>query len=80
MDHELLKIVWWLLIGVMLIGFVLGESLDVGARVLVPWLSGKVPNRCSRLRPRLSLSTCCGCWPWDARLRWSGHRSVAWPA
>lgn len=41
MDHELLKIVWWLLIGVMLIGFVLGESLDMGARVLVPWLSGQ---------------------------------------
>ncbi|MFJ4113463.1 cytochrome d ubiquinol oxidase subunit II [Pseudomonas sp. NPDC089758] len=41
MDHELLKIVWWLLIGVMLISFMLGESLDVGARVLVPWLSGR---------------------------------------
>ncbi|WP_409293237.1 cytochrome d ubiquinol oxidase subunit II [Pseudomonas sp. KCJK9058] len=41
MDHELLKIVWWLLIGLMLIGFMLGESLDVGARVLVPWLSGR---------------------------------------
>jgi cytochrome d ubiquinol oxidase subunit II len=41
MDHELLKIVWWLLIGVMLISFMLGEGLDVGARVLVPWLSGR---------------------------------------
>lgn len=41
MDHELLKIVWWLLIGVMLISFMLAEGLDVGARVLLPWLSGR---------------------------------------
>ncbi|WP_409278916.1 cytochrome d ubiquinol oxidase subunit II [Pseudomonas defluvii] len=39
MDYEQLKFIWWLLIGMLLIGLVLVEGLDQGARVLMPILA-----------------------------------------
>jgi len=42
-DYETLKLVWWGLIGVLLIGFALTDGFDIGAVVLMPFI-GKTDN------------------------------------
>ena len=37
-DYETLRIVWWLLLGVLLIGFAVMDGFDLGAAILMPWL------------------------------------------
>jgi len=37
-DYEILKLVWWLLIGVLLIGFAITDGFDMGAGALLPFL------------------------------------------
>lgn len=51
MDYELLKFVWWLLIGGLLIGFALLEGLDLGARVLTPFLAAQSAVLSQQTRP-----------------------------
>ena len=36
MDYETLKLIWWLLIGVLLIGFAIMDGHDMGMGVLLP--------------------------------------------
>lgn len=38
MDYELLKIIWWLLIGVLLIGFAIMDGHDMGVGTLLPFV------------------------------------------
>jgi len=37
LDYETLKLVWWLFVGVLLIGFAITDGFDMGAGVLLPW-------------------------------------------
>ncbi|MEM5425604.1 cytochrome d ubiquinol oxidase subunit II [Paraburkholderia sp. BR14263] len=38
MDYATLKLIWWVLIGVLLIGFALTDGFDMGAAVLLPFV------------------------------------------
>ena len=38
LDYETLKIIWWLLIGVLLIGFALTDGFDMGVGALLPFI------------------------------------------
>ena len=35
-DYETLKLIWWVLVGVLLIGFALTDGFDLGAVILMP--------------------------------------------
>lgn len=37
-DYETLKLIWWALIGVLLIGFAIADGMDLGVGVLLPFL------------------------------------------
>lgn len=36
LDYELLRIIWWLLLGVLLIGFAIMDGFDLGSAILLP--------------------------------------------
>ena len=38
MEYELLRVIWWILIGVLLIGFSLTDGFDMGAMVVMPFV------------------------------------------
>ena len=38
MDYEALRFIWWVLIGVLLIGFVVTDGFDMGVASLLHWL------------------------------------------
>ena len=42
-EYELLKIIWWVLVGVLLIGLALTDGFDMGAMILMPFV-GKTDN------------------------------------
>ncbi|PIL64857.1 hypothetical protein B4O95_21240, partial [Acinetobacter baumannii] len=42
-EYELLKIIWWVLVGVLLIGFALTDGFDMGSMALMPFV-GKTDN------------------------------------
>ncbi|NPU91698.1 MAG: cytochrome d ubiquinol oxidase subunit II, partial [Gammaproteobacteria bacterium] len=37
-DYETLKLIWWGLVGVLLIGFAVTDGFDMGVGTLLPWL------------------------------------------
>jgi cytochrome d ubiquinol oxidase subunit II len=37
-DYEVLKVIWWLFIGVLLVGFAITDGFDLGTGVLLPFL------------------------------------------
>lgn len=37
-DYETLKLIWWGLVGVLLIGFALTGGFDLGVGALLPWM------------------------------------------
>ncbi|HHI92148.1 MAG TPA: cytochrome d ubiquinol oxidase subunit II [Gammaproteobacteria bacterium] len=43
LDYDTLKLIWWLLVGVLLIGFALTDGFDLGVGMLLPFL-GKNDN------------------------------------
>ena len=49
-DYEMLRIIWWGLLGVLLIGFALTDGFDLGVAALLP------ENRC-RSKSALKLVT-----------------------
>lgn len=38
-DYETLKIVWWLLVGVLLVGFAIMDGHDMGVGTLLPFVA-----------------------------------------
>jgi len=38
LDYETLRIIWWLLLGVLLIGFAVMDGFDLGVAMWLPWL------------------------------------------
>lgn len=39
LDYETLKLMWWVIIGVLIIGFALTDGYDMGVGMLFPWLA-----------------------------------------
>ncbi|MCW3834741.1 cytochrome d ubiquinol oxidase subunit II [Sphingomonas canadensis] len=39
LDYETLRVIWWALMGVLLIGFALTDGFDLGAMALLPWVA-----------------------------------------
>jgi len=39
LDYEMLRIIWWVLLGVLLIGFAIMDGFDLGVATLLPWIA-----------------------------------------
>lgn len=38
-DYEILRVIWWFLLGVLLIGFTVMDGFDLGVAIWLPWIS-----------------------------------------
>ncbi len=76
LDYETLKLVWWVLVGVLLIGFVITDGFDMGAGALLPFLGKTDDER------RVIINTVGP--HWDGNQVWfitaGGAIFAAWPA
>lgn len=74
-DYETLKLVWWVLIGVLLIGFALTDGFDLGAAALMPFVGRSDNER------RVVINTIAP--HWDGNQVWlitaGGALFAAWP-
>lgn len=74
-DYETLKLIWWLFVGVLLIGFAITDGFDLGVGTLLPFL-GKSDNE------RRVIINCIGP-TWDGNQVWfitaGGAVFAAWP-
>ncbi len=75
MDYESLKFVWWLLVGVLLVGFAIMDGMDMGVGSLLPFLGKNDPER------RVIINTVGP--HWDGNQVWfitaGGAIFAAWP-
>src|SRR5262245_29060909 len=39
LDYEMLRVIWWLLLGVLLIGFAVMDGFDLGTGMLLPFVA-----------------------------------------
>lgn len=39
LDYETLRVIWWLLLGILLIGFAVMDGFDLGVAMWLPWLA-----------------------------------------
>ena len=44
-DYEVLRLIWWLLLGVLLIGFAIMDGFDLGVAMLLPYVARKDAER-----------------------------------
>ncbi|WP_375753524.1 cytochrome d ubiquinol oxidase subunit II [Vibrio sp. HN007] len=74
-DYEVLRLVWWVLIGVLLIGFAIADGFDMGVGALVP-IIGKTDNE-----RRVMINSIAP--HWDGNQVWlitaGGALFAAWP-
>jgi cytochrome d ubiquinol oxidase subunit II len=75
-DYETLKLIWWVLVGVLLIGFAVTDGFDMGACVLLPLLGKTDAER------RVVINTVGA--HWEGNQVWfitaGGAIFAAWPA
>ena len=75
MDYEVLKLIWWILIGVLLIGFALTDGFDMGSMVLMPFVGKTDKER------RAAINTIAP--HWEGNQVWfvtaGGALFAAWP-
>jgi len=75
-DYETLKMLWWLLIGVLLIGFVITDGFDMGVAALIPVIGKNDDDR------RIMINSIAP--HWDGNQVWlitgAGAIFAAWPA
>ena len=75
MDYEILRIIWWVLLGVLLIGFAIMDGFDMGAAMLLPFV-GKTD-----IERRIILNTFAPVW--EGNQVWlilgAGAIFAAWP-
>jgi cytochrome bd ubiquinol oxidase subunit II len=75
MDYASLKLIWWVLIGVLLIGFALTDGFDMGAAILLPFISKTDAER------RIVVNTVGA--TWEGNQVWlvtaGGAMFAAWP-
>ncbi|MDW8324588.1 MAG: cytochrome d ubiquinol oxidase subunit II [Burkholderiales bacterium] len=74
-DYETLKLIWWLLVGVLLIGFAIMDGHDMGVGTLLPFLTQDDTER------RIMINTVAP--HWDGNQVWfitaGGAIFAAWP-
>ncbi|HEY0287376.1 MAG TPA: cytochrome d ubiquinol oxidase subunit II [Pseudomonas sp.] len=74
-DYENLKLIWWVLVGVLLIGFALTDGFDLGAAMLMPFVGRTDSER------RVVINTIAP--HWDGNQVWlitaGGALFAAWP-
>ncbi len=74
-DYENLKLIWWVLVGVLLIGFALTDGFDLGAAALMPFVGRNDRER------RVVINTIAP--HWDGNQVWlitaGGALFAAWP-
>ncbi|RQS57303.1 cytochrome d ubiquinol oxidase subunit II [Burkholderia sp. Bp8984] len=75
MDYATLKLIWWLLVGVLLIGFAVTDGFDMGATALLPFLGKTDEER------RIIVNTVGA--TWEGNQVWlitaGGAMFAAWP-
>lgn len=75
MDYELLKVIWWVLVGVLLIGFAIADGFDMGVGTLLRIIGRKDSER------RVLINTIAP--HWDGNQVWlitaGGALFAAWP-
>jgi cytochrome bd ubiquinol oxidase subunit II len=75
MDYASLKLIWWVLIGVLLIGFAVTDGFDMGAAVLLPFIGKTDEER------RIVINTVGA--TWEGNQVWfitaGGAMFAAWP-
>jgi cytochrome d ubiquinol oxidase subunit II len=75
MDYATLKLIWWVLIGVLLIGFALTDGFDMGAAILLPFIGRTDDER------RIVVNTVGA--TWEGNQVWlitaGGAMFAAWP-
>ncbi|MEJ2465509.1 MAG: cytochrome d ubiquinol oxidase subunit II [Candidatus Thiodiazotropha sp.] len=75
-DYEILKLIWWLFVGVLLIGFAITDGMDMGVGNLLPFVGRTDDER------RLMINTVGP--HWDGNQVWlitaGGAIFAAWPA
>ena len=75
LDYETLRLIWWALIGVLLIGFALTDGFDLGAMALLPFVAR------SDLERRMVINTISA--TWEGNQVWfilgGGAIFAAWP-
>ncbi len=75
-DYETLKLLWWLLIGVLLIGFVITDGFDMGVGTLLPVIGKTDDER------RIMINSIAP--HWEGNQVWlvlaAGAVFAAWPA
>nr|WP_319773371.1 cytochrome d ubiquinol oxidase subunit II [Breoghania sp.] len=76
LDYETLKLVWWVLVGALLIGFAVTDGMDMGVGVLLPFLGQNDTER------RVVINAVAP--HWDGNQVWfitaGGAIFAAWPA
>lgn len=76
LDYEILKLAWWVLVGVLLIGFAITDGMDMGVGNLLPFLGKNDSER------RIIINTVGP--HWDGNQVWfitaGGAIFAAWPA
>ena len=75
-DYEILRLIWWLLLGVLLIGFAIMDGFDLGVATLLPFVARNDAER------RMTINTIGPVW--DGNQVWlilgGGAIFAAWPA
>ncbi|MBN2886565.1 MAG: cytochrome d ubiquinol oxidase subunit II, partial [Chromatiaceae bacterium] len=75
LDYEVLKFLWWVLVGVLFIGFAVTDGLDMGVGALLPFLGKNDKER------RVIINTVGP--HWDGNQVWlitaGGAIFAAWP-
>ena len=76
LDYATLRVVWWVLLGVLLIGFAVMDGFDLGVAMWLPWLSKKDSDR------RIMLNSIAP--TWEGNQVWfilgGGAIFAAWPS
>ncbi|MCE0724640.1 cytochrome d ubiquinol oxidase subunit II [Legionella resiliens] len=76
LDYETLRIIWWILLGVLLIGFAVMDGFDLGVAMWLPWLAKTDIER------RILINTIGP--TWEGNQVWfilgGGAIFAAWPA
>ena len=75
LDYEVLRVVWWLLLGFLIMGFTVMDGMDFGVAMLLPWVA------CGDLERRVVINTIGPIW--EGNQVWfilgGGAVFAAWP-
>src|SRR5450432_180115 len=76
LDYEILRIIWWALLGILLIGFAVMDGFDLGTAILLPFVARTDAER------RVAINTVGPVW--EGNQVWlilgGGEIFAAWPA